>query len=235
MDPELQKKIDEARAAGYNDDEINQYLESVNNPRSQQGLGPMDRSQEHLGLIQGMGADTALNALEYGVPGAAAYYGVKKLINNIKGPVAPAQSMAQANQVASSQAIQQPMQQAVNGPAVSNTPNTPQTTNQFPAEDNRIKFPIKPNVEPTTPVAEPIQQPQSMVQRGMQYADKVKQIAMEKVISNAMKAGVGAAAALTPGNIGQNYPVPQSGPYRGMEINPMTGRPWTQQELAQLR
>ena len=40
---------------------------------------------------------------------------------------------------------------------------------------------------------------------------------------------------LTPGNIGQNYPFPTKGPYAGMEINPRTGRPWTQQELAQYR
>ena len=83
-------------------------------------------------------------------------------------------------------------------------------------------------------------QQQSMMQRGMQYADKIKQIAMEKVmqnagaISNVAKGGVAAAATLTPGNIGQNYPVPRQGPYKGMEINPMTNRPWTQQELAQI-
>jgi hypothetical protein len=38
-----------------------------------------------------------------------------------------------------------------------------------------------------------------------------------------------------PGNMGQNYAAqfPQSGPMRGMEINPNTGRPWTPAELQQ--
>lgn len=96
-------------------------------------------------------------------------------------------------------------------------------------------------------------QPPSIIQRGMDYASKMRQIAADKVVqganaaktfatetvvpnaSNIAKAGVGAAAMLTPGNIGQNYPFPTKGPYAGMEINPRTGRPWTQQELAQYR
>lgn len=44
------------------------------------------------------------------------------------------------------------------------------------------------------------------------------------------RAGVGAAAMLTPGNIGQNYNVPTKGPLRGSEINPSTGRAWTPEE-----
>jgi hypothetical protein len=45
--------------------------------------------------------------------------------------------------------------------------------------------------------------------------------------------GAGAVAAtVMPSNVGQNYPFPQKGPMRGMEINPQTGRPWTEFELA---
>ena len=44
---------------------------------------------------------------------------------------------------------------------------------------------------------------------------------------------VGLTAALMPGNAGgAQMMIPQKGPYRGMEINPMTNRPWTAQELA---
>lgn len=82
---------------------------------------------------------------------------------------------------------------------------------------------------------------QSMVQRGMDYANKMRQIAAEKVMAGARAVApvvapvaVGLGAMLTPSNANQNYPVPQKGPYRGMEINPMTGRPWTAQELAQI-
>lgn len=83
----------------------------------------------------------------------------------------------------------------------------------------------------------PAPQQPGMLQRGMDYANKMRQIAAEKVMQNAGtigKAGIGAAAALTPGNIGQKYNFPTSGPMRGMEINPQTGRPWTQQELSAL-
>jgi hypothetical protein len=105
--------------------------------------------------------------------------------------------------------------------------------------------PAVPSAVPTTaPVSAAPQQP-GIVQRGMDVASKMRQFAAERVIPAAKSgieavapylrnAGVGAAAALTPGNIGQNYGAqfPQSGPMRGMEINPNTGRPWSPQELA---
>ena len=60
----------------------------------------------------------------------------------------------------------------------------------------------------------------------------IRQIAANKVVQGAAKGGAAITAALTPGNIGQNYPVPQSGRMRGMEINPMTGGPWTKEQLS---
>jgi len=85
----------------------------------------------------------------------------------------------------------------------------------------------------------------SMIERGSQYARQMQQIAAEKVMQGARaaapyvapvaRAGGAAAAALMPSNVGQNYSVPQSGPMRGMEINPNTGRPWTREELAMMR
>jgi hypothetical protein len=81
-----------------------------------------------------------------------------------------------------------------------------------------------------------------VVQRGMDYANQMRKVAADKVMQGvraaapyARTAGVGAAALLTPGNTGQQYNFPQKGPFAGMEINPNTGRPWTQQELAQYR
>jgi len=104
---------------------------------------------------------------------------------------------------------------------------------------------INPAVSPSyaAPAAQPAPAPQQPgairqgLQQGMEYANKVRQLAMEKVIQNAGaigKAGVGAAAMATPGNVGQKYNFPTSGPMRGMEINPQTGRPWTPQELSAL-
>lgn len=95
-------------------------------------------------------------------------------------------------------------------------------------------------VAPAAPAAAPAAP--NVMQRGMDYARQMQKIAAEKVVQGtravapyAKTAGAGMAAALTPGNVGQNYNFPTSGKFAGMEINPMTGRPWTQQELAQYR
>jgi len=102
---------------------------------------------------------------------------------------------------------------------------------------NPIGGPAVPTPLPApAPAPAPVQQP-SMIQQGMQYANKVRELAMSKLLQGpglAVKGGVAAMAALTPANQNQNYPVPQKGPYRGMEINPMTHRPWTEQELMQI-
>ena len=77
----------------------------------------------------------------------------------------------------------------------------------------------------------------SMVDRGTEIAKRIREIAASKVEGAApyARAAGGVAAALVPGNIGQDYPFPQSGPMKGMEINPNTGRPWTPVELQQYR
>lgn len=72
MDPQLQQKIDEAKQAGYTDEEINQYLvtQTQTQPQGQQVplQQPMDRTAEYTG--------TAIGAAGAGAAGA---YGVKKL------------------------------------------------------------------------------------------------------------------------------------------------------------
>jgi hypothetical protein len=106
---------------------------------------------------------------------------------------------------------------------------------------------------PATAVAEA--RAPGLVQQGMDMARKIQQLAFEKVMQGGRAAGetmlnagraaapyaraaaapvaVGLTAALMPGNAGgTQMMIPQKGPYRGMEINPNTGRPWTAQELA---
>jgi hypothetical protein len=56
----------------------------------------------------------------------------------------------------------------------------------------------------------------------------VRQLAASRLVQGAGALAVGLG---TPGNVGQNYPFPQTGPLAGSEINPGTGRPWTPQEL----
>ena len=78
---------------------------------------------------------------------------------------------------------------------------------------------------------------QAAKSRASQLLDKttqmVRQLAANKLLQNAARIGGTAAFALQPSSLGP--PVPQSGPYRGMEMNPNTGRPWTRQELEALR
>ena len=95
-----------------------------------------------------------------------------------------------------------------------------------------------------------------IIQQGMDYANKIRQLAYEKAMQGAK--GVGTAiesAAPTAGAIASRMApyvkaggalgamsysaplgpkVPMQGPYKGMEINPMSGRPWTLQELQQI-
>lgn len=77
------------------------------------------------------------------------------------------------------------------------------------------------------PVATPAAQEAQQISRANQI---VRALALDKV----MKMSAGTMAAAMPSNIGQNYPFPTSGPFAGQEINPMTRRPWTRDELARL-
>jgi hypothetical protein len=79
----------------------------------------------------------------------------------------------------------------------------------------------------------------SMLQQGVDMARRMQEIAASRVtpiaqaVAPVARAATGIGAALMPGNMGQNYPFPQSGPLQGQEINPATGRPWTPAELQQ--
>lgn len=95
--------------------------------------------------------------------------------------------------------------------------------------------PIAPTAPTAAPVAPPSAVPQApvaqptMLQRGMDMASKIRNLAANRALS----IGGGAMFALQPSDLGPK--VPQSGPFRGMEINPQTGRPFTEQELAMYR
>ena len=91
-------------------------------------------------------------------------------------------------------------------------------------------------IKPITPTEQP-----SIIQRGMDIASKMRQFAAERVIPSM---GQAARSAINPVTVGigsmlyspsTGPDVPQSGPYKGMELNPRTRRPWTPQELAQYR
>jgi len=88
-----------------------------------------------------------------------------------------------------------------------------------------------------------------IVQQGIDYTNRIRQAAMDRVITPAAqaapriasaaapvaRAATGIGALVMPGNVGQNYPFPTSGPMKGREINPTTGAPWSPQELQAYR
>jgi hypothetical protein len=91
----------------------------------------------------------------------------------------------------------------------------------------------------TAPATAPASSQPNMLQRGADMARRMQEIAASRVtpiaqaVAPMARAATGIGAMVMPGNAGQNYPFPTSGPQRGQEINPATGRPWTPQELQQ--
>jgi hypothetical protein len=216
MDPELQKKIDAARADGYTDEEIQSYLQSQ---QSNQQATPApetspyenrDRSEEYIGMAQAAAPMVVEKLIPpallvgSGVAGKALYDKYGHVLKN-----ALQKDPADLRQY------------------VDNKPRPPAAP-ITPAGPPSVAEPIPINRIPPQP------QPPS---RATQLLDKttqmVRQLAANKLLQNAARIGGTAAFALTPSNLGP--PVPESGPYRGMELNPNTGRPWTRQELEALR
>lgn len=121
MDPQMQARIDEARANGYSDEEIQAYLASQGTPTPAEAASaagqpvsqyqPIDRSEEYTGLAQGMGTEGALTAAKIAGLGVAGAYGLKKVGEMFRGPVAPTPPTAPG-------ATQRIMSQAMGRPGV---------------------------------------------------------------------------------------------------------------------
>jgi hypothetical protein len=172
-----------------------------------------------------LGAEAALlvpDALKYLGGGALGLYAAKK-IGGALGGKTPAVAPA----------------------AVPASPVVPNAGPQLPAANTPEGMkqtlrggPVQPGTNPYTPAQPPAQGP-SILQRATDMAGKMRDIAASRVtaaaptIANIAGKGSAAAMAFVPGNMGQNYPFPTSGPLQGQEINPATGRPWTPAELQQ--
>jgi hypothetical protein len=245
-----------ARAAGYTDQEIDAYEAA----QTQQPMGnepppppPPDAAQGEAGgtSMGEMATTAALAAAPYAVPAALTVGGLygasvaKRGFDAMKAASEARTLQAQA-QMATAQGLQQRAEQRLAAQAARAAPATPQILNAS-GQPMRAPGPVMPTTAVSTPTPAapaPAAQP-SMMQRGMDYARQMQKIAAEKVMQGARAAApvaraaapaaAGLSALVMPSNVGQQYPFPTSGPYRGQEINPMTGRPWTPQELAQYR
>jgi hypothetical protein len=253
---------EKARAAGYTDEEIDAYEAEVAQKEQASGDAPPpppppDADQgEASGPSFGEVASTVVaGASPYAVPvglGAAGLYGAAKvggwgsnLAQSAKDVAGAMKERTAVEAAREARMAQRPgfggtPKTTTPGPRVSyNVPTQTMPSTQSPVSQmaRPVSAPVAPSAAPVTaPAAAPAQP--GILQRGMDYASKMREIAANKVMNNAgliKQAGVGAAALLTPGNVGQQYNFPTKGPYAGMEINPMTGRPWTPEELAQYR
>lgn len=76
---DLEQKIQEARDAGYTEEEIQAYLSKPAEEKAREeeqpvpAQVPMDRSEEYKGLAQGMALEGAGDVLKYGAIGGAGY------------------------------------------------------------------------------------------------------------------------------------------------------------------
>ena len=214
-DENLQKKIAEAKAAGYTDEEIQNYLNPtppapVPQPQKQslvdmmhqynpQGFG-QPLTPEQTGTAQ-FGAGQAAKYLGEAGLGYGAYRGLKNIAQNFGNPPPPAAPPAGVD-----------------------------TGGQKVVDFARG---MAPNGIPS-PAPQPPQPPtaQNFIQRMSQLAQQYGPVVAEKIAPVA-RVGIPAALATYSPNLGP--PVPQRGPYQGTEINPQTNRPWTAQELQQYR
>ena len=213
---DLQSQIDEARANGYSEEQIQAFLnpQPVRETALQpQGTGPMstttvqtpatpwvDRSAEDSATLQAVGLQAGYDVAKYGLPAAGVGYALKKGIDAYKQTKMP--------------------------------PPTTFTGGANPAFDKALTQPYN----PATPQGAPAGQPPVGGPAAAQGATFLERMAtMASKYAPAARVATGVGAMVMPGNVGQNYAAqfPQSGPMRGNEINPQTGQPWTAQELQQ--
>lgn len=217
--------VEAAKAEGYTDEEIAAYLRGQKGEPVPQQEQP-GRGAEIAATVAAPVAGTVASYLPEALTLGATYYGLKKfgpsiaenagkLYERFKG-VNPTTSGTAAVGTPTNP-IGAPTNVPVQGPVA------PQSVpvNRAPTS-NVIRFPGT----TAAPVAQPAET--TMLDKASQM---IRQLAANKAFQGAVRVGAGAAAALTPGNVGQDYMVPQSGRMRGMEINPITGRPWTREEL----
>lgn len=86
MDEQLQARIEEAKAAGYSDEEIQKYLQTKDQPLPAEK--PIDRTEEYKGMATAIAPDALVTGAEIGAAG----YAGKKLLNAWRGAPAAGQA-----------------------------------------------------------------------------------------------------------------------------------------------
>lgn len=237
-----------AKAAGYTDTEIDDYLAKKNQAPAQTGsmeppppppAGTVPAQEFDLGE---MATTMAAGASQYALPaigtaavGGAGYglYKFGKNITDVGRDIAGAMREKTAVEAARESRL-------MNRPGFGGMPGSapsaaPAAQVQLSPQAQALRGPT-----PTGPIAPA---PSATASAPAEITQSVRQMAMDRLIqpaaqaarsaAPAMRGGMGILSALMPANVGQNYPFPTSGAMKGSEINPATGRPWTRDELTQ--
>jgi hypothetical protein len=241
-----------AKAEGYTEDEINAYLQAEAEKQKKTVVAdvgeppaPTTQIQQVEPTASSIATTAALGAAPYVVPTAGALgaaIGGKALYNRWDASAKAAQSLADAK-MASEQGIaaREAARQAARAPlptgpvAPTGTPTYNVPTSNVPQP--RAPLPTTGPVAPTSPapVAQAAQVAEQAAVRAPTMLDKttamIRQLAANKVVQNLGKGMTGLQMATYSPELGPQ--TPQTGRMRGSEINPMTGRPWTKEQLAQ--
>lgn len=237
---DLQSKIAEAKAAGYTDEEIQSHLDEMRG--TQKPLAEPEKNKHHeanigaaeagTAALGGPAADLAMKGAEI----AGAGYGLKKLAVD---PIMRA--IQQANPNATIMQNGQAFRGGVPGANMPSGPAVP--SNGFDAGGQKVADFVNQRGQFAPESGIPSAEAQAY-QRAAQEAAARQAAAQPPTAANFLQrvgqlasryaplargaAGVG-LATYSP-NLGPQ--VPTAGPARGSEINPQTGRPWTEFELA---
>jgi len=245
-----------AKAEGYSDDEINAYLQAEAEKQKQAtpvtadpGEPPAPQTKfEPVGSSPAsVATSTGLAVAPYALPAAgaaAAALGGGKLYSGWRAGVDAANEMSRvsATNAATHAATQEmkTLRQIAQGTGPEAEAARQRLTQliqsrggaPIPSGPVAPTAPVAPTggapVGPVAPVgaAAPAQTPGVMAQLRAFAANKVLPMA-----GNIARGSVGPAMLFHSGDLGPQ--VPQSGRMRGMEINPLTGRPWTPEQIKQ--
>ena len=221
MDKELERQIQEARANGYSEEQIQAFLnpQPVRETALPPATGPVpapespyvNRSEENLALAQGIGAQAA----KYATIGGVGKVAVDTALKMAGKQPTPSITRGIGNLAQGAYNMVRP------------TPAAPVAAVAEPLTD----FVQQRGAFAPQPAQAPVGGPAAA--QATTFLDRIA--ALGNKYAPAARVATGVGAMVMPGNVGQNYGAqfPQSGPMRGMEINPATGRPWTPQELQQ--
>lgn len=236
-----------AKQAGYSDDEINAYMQAEAEKNKTEApapvvadvgeppapttvVKPIESTPASVTTAAGIGL------APYAVPAvgaAAAALGGKALYNRWDQSAKAAQALADAK-LASEQGIAQRFEQRM---AQQAGQALPKPVAPSPILDAAGR-PMTPSTGPVVPqapapVAQGAQMAEQAAARAPSLLDKttnmVRQLAASKVFDTLAKGATGLQLATYSPELGPK--TPQVGRMRGMEINPMTGRPWTPDQI----